>query len=173
MSDMTHGSKANPSNLIVFAVILIAVGIGGLVLQNTEAPPDIGGWIVLIIGLAFLGAFAYTRQYGFLVPGAIMTGLGAGIIASQSLTLTDDEAGGVVLLGLGLGFLAIWVIGVIVHVDEHHWWPFIPGGILATIGAVLLIGGQAVDLLDYWWVVLIGLGVIVLGRALLESRARE
>jgi hypothetical protein len=173
MSDMAHGSKAGSRDLIVFAVILILVGIAGLALQTTETTPDIGGPIVLVIGLGFLAAFAFTRQYGFLIPGGIMTGLGTGIIASQSLTLTDQETGGAVVLGLGLGFVAIWVIGAIVHVDGQHWWPFIPGGILATIGAALLVGGQAVDLLDYWWIILIGLGVTVLGRAYLEGRASQ
>ncbi len=114
----------------------------------------------------------FTRQYGYLVPGGIMTGLGAGIIASENLAATDEQTGGVVVLGLGLGFVSIWVIGAIAHVDRHHWWPIIPGGILAVIGAALLIGGQAVNLLDYWGVAIIVIGLIVLWRAWAESRTR-
>jgi hypothetical protein len=30
------------------------------------------------------------------------------------------------VLGLGLGFQSIWVIGAIAHVDRHHWWSIIP-----------------------------------------------
>jgi hypothetical protein len=172
MSDMAQGTGTGPRDRIVFAVILIVVGIAGLVLQTVETTPDLGGFVVLTIGLAFLGAFAFTRQYGFLVPGGIMTGLGAGIIASQNLTgLTDEQTGGAVVLGLGLGFLSIWVIGAIVHVAEHHWWPLFPGGVLAVVGAALLIGGQAVDLLDYWGVAVIALGLFVLWRAWAGGRA--
>ncbi|HVH32402.1 MAG TPA: hypothetical protein VNA31_12190, partial [bacterium] len=54
--------------LIVLGVIFIVgqrLGIGG---EGTTAA----------IGIAFLVAFVSTRNYGFLVPGGIMTGLGLG-----------------------------------------------------------------------------------------------
>ncbi|MDH4142882.1 MAG: hypothetical protein OEV61_09735, partial [Chloroflexota bacterium] len=173
MSDMTQGTRTGPRDLVILAIVLIVVGIGGLALQRVDTGPGIGGLIVLTIGLAFLGAFIYTRQYGYLIPGGIMTGLGGGILASASLTLTDEETGGVVVLGLGLGFLSIWVIGAIMRVAEGHWWPVIPGGILAIVGGALLIGGQAVDLLDYWGVAVIAAGLLVLVRALMQGRASE
>jgi hypothetical protein len=154
------------------AVILIVVGVVGLASQVLDLNTDLGGVVVTLIGVAFLVAFAFTRQYGFLVPGGIMTGLGAGIVASQTLTLADEQTGGVIVLGLGLGFLSIWVIGAIAHVDRHHWWPMIPGGILVVVGAALLIGGQAVNLLDYWGVAIVAIGLIVLWRAWAESRSR-
>jgi hypothetical protein len=168
-----QGAATGPRDRLVFAVILIAIGVGALVLQVVQPTADVGGWVVLTIGLGLLGAFAFTRQYGYLIPGGIMTGLGAGIIVSDSFTFTSDEGtGGAITLGLGLGFLSIWVIGAIVHVKEHHPWPLVPGAILAAIGGALIIGGQAVDLLDYWGIVIIALGLIVLWRAWVEYRAR-
>ena len=173
MSDMARGAGTEPRDRIVFAIILIVVGAGGLVTQTLKPTTDIGGWIVLIIGLALLAAFAYTRSYGYLIPGGILTGLGAGIIASQALTFPNGEAkGGAILLGLGLGFLSIWVVGAIVRVAERHWWPLIPGGILVAIGGALLIGGQAVRLLDYWGVAIIALGLLVLWRVWADGRTR-
>ena len=173
MAGMSQGAQTGPRDRIVFAAVLILVGIGGLALQALESTPNAGGLIVLIVGLGLLGAFSYTRQYGYLIPGGIMTGLGAGIVLAESLTLADEATGGVIVLGLGLGFVSIWVIGSLVHVAEHHWWPLIPGGILATIGAALLIGGQAISLLDYWWVILIALGAILLWRGWVEAHPRE
>ena len=172
MSEVTPKASAGPRDRMAVAVILIVVGVVGLAAQVFDVTADMGGWVVTLIGVGFLVAFAFTRQYGYLVPGGIMTGLGAGIIASQSLVLADEQTGGVVVLGLGLGFLSIWVIGAIAHVDRHHWWPIIPGGILAVVGAALLIGGQAVNLLDYWGVAIVAIGLIVLWRALAESRTR-
>jgi hypothetical protein len=142
------------------------------VLQYAEPRPDVGGWIVMIIGVALLGAFAYTRQYGYLIPGGIMTGLGAGIVASEVVTMTDEAIGGVVVLGLGLGFLSIWAIGMIVHVAENHWWPLVPGGILTAVGVALVIGGQAVEILDYWGVAAIAVGLLVLARTWTELQHR-
>ena len=167
------GTGTGPRDRLVFGVILIAIGAVGLATQVLRPSADIGGWIVLIIGLGLLGAFAWTRHYGSLVPGGIMTGLGAGILASQSLEFaTDEGTGGAVVLGLGLGFLSIWVIGAIVQVAQHHWWPLVPGAILASIGGALLIGGQAIDLLDYWGAVIIVVGLFVIVRAWYEGRHR-
>ncbi len=161
------------NNRYVLAIILIVVGLGGLASQVFKPTTDIGGWIVAIIGVGLLGAFAYTRQYGFLVPGGIMTGLGTGIILSESLTFaTDEAASGAIVLGLGFGFLSIWVIGAIARVAQHHFWPLIPGGILAVVGGALLIGDDAVAVLDYWYVGIIVIGLFVLWRAMAEGRTR-
>jgi hypothetical protein len=174
MSGMAQGAGTAPRDRVAFAVILIVVGAVGLASQLFELTTDVGGWIVMIIGLGLLGAFAYTRQYGYLVPGGIMTGLGAGIIASEAFTFATNEAsGGAVVLGLGLGFVSIWVVGSAVHVDKHHWWPLIPGGILAVVGGALLVGGQAVALLDYWGVAIIAVGLFVLWRVWSEARVRR
>ena len=170
MTDIAHGPNTNQRDRIVFAVILIAVGVGALVLQYVETRPGAGGWVVLLIGLALVGAFLYTHQYGYLIPGGIMTGLGAGIVVSESVAMTDEASGGAVVLGLGLGFVSIWAIGSLMRLTERHWWPLIPGGILSVVGSALLIGGQAVDMLDYWGVILVVIGLIVIGRVWFESR---
>jgi hypothetical protein len=170
MAGTAHGARTDPRDTIVLAIVLIAVGVGALA---ANALPGAGGWIVLIIGGALLATFAVTRHYGALVPGGIMSGLGAGIVASQSLALTDEGTGGVIVLGLGIGFLSIWLIGGLVHVAEHQPWPLIPGGILATIGGALLVGGQAVELLRYWPIVLIGLGVAALIRGFRGASMRR
>jgi len=170
MSEVAPKAGMSSRDRMAVAVILIVVGVVGLAAQVFDLTANMGGWIVMLIGVGFLVAFAFTRHYGYLVPGGIMTGLGAGIIASENLAVTDEQTGGVIVLGLGLGFLSIWVIGAIAHVDRHHWWPIIPGGILAVVGAALLIGGQAVDLLDYWGVVIIVIGLFVLWRGWVQMR---
>lgn len=169
MSGMAHGARTDPREGVVFAIILITVGIGALAAQSM---PEVGGLVVTLIGLALLAIFAFLRHYALLVPGGIMTGLGVGIIAAEQLTLADEAQGGVIVLGLGLGFLSIWVIGALAHVEEHRPWPLIPGGILSVIGAALIVGGTAGDLIQYWPVILIAIGLVVLWRAVVEVRAR-
>lgn len=138
-------------------VILIVLGALFLVVQLI----DIGEAVVALIGSAFLGAYAFTRQYGFLVPGGIMTGLGFGIIWQGQAA---PEEGGVVVIGLGVGFLSIYVIDLLVRRASATWWPLIPGGILTTIG--VLIEANRVELLAElewaWPVILIVIGIIVL-----------
>jgi hypothetical protein len=170
---MAQRAGGGARDQIVFAVVLIVVGVAGLASRVWQPTADIGGWIVALIGLGLLGAFAYTRLYGYLVPGSIMTGIGLGIVASQAIKFATDEGeGGAVVLGLGVGFLGIWAIGTLVHVAQHHWWPLIPGGILAAIGTALLMGGGAIEALDYWGVILVAIGVIVIIRAWAGGRGR-
>ena len=66
--------------------------------------------------------------------------------------------------GLGLGFIAIFVIATL-YQGRSHWWPLIPGGILLVSG--LAEGSQAFrDLLAVGWpVVLILIGLIFLAGA--------
>ena len=171
MSQMAQGAGRGARDQIIFAIILIVMGVAGLLARVWQPTGDVGGWIVAVIGLGFLGAFFYTRRYGYLVPGGIMTGLGAGIVASQSFTwITGESEGGAVVLGLGAGFLSIWAIGALVQPPEHHWWPLIPGGILATVGTALLIGGGAIRALDYWGLILVAIGLVVIARALMGTR---
>jgi hypothetical protein len=167
---MRHASSGERDQ-VVFAAVLIAIGVIGLITQFWKPTPDLGGWVVLVIGLGFLGIFAYTRRYGYAVPGGIMTGLGAGIVVSQAFNWTTGEGeGGAVVLGLGLGFLSILALQAIADEIRNSWWPLIPGGILSAVGGALLIGGQAVELLDYWGVAVVVIGLIVLWRAFATRR---
>ena len=147
-------------------LILIALGALFFVVQVT----GVGGEaVVAVIGAAFLAAYAFTRQYGFLVPGGIMSGLGVGIVLQSQATA---EEGGVVVIGLGLGFLSIYVIDLLVRRSSRLWWPLVPGGILTAIG--ILIEADRVEVLtglDWLWpLVLIAIGAIVL---LSQVRRRE
>jgi hypothetical protein len=167
---MAQGTRSGSRDQIVFAVILILVGLVGLVSQVVEPAPQLGGWVVLLIGLAFLGAYGYTQKYPFLVPAGIMSGLGAGIVLSETVAMNDQNAGGLVVLGLGLGFLSIWVVGTLVRAPGNHLWPTVPGVILTAVGTALLVGGQAAELLDYWGVVVVAFGVLLLVRAWFEAQ---
>lgn len=112
---------------------LLLIGLGGVLLL--AATTDIGGEVVIgFVGVAFLVAYAMTRTYGFLIPGGILTGLGTGLVL-QSLGVRGD----IVVLGLGLGFVAIAVVDQLVAPGRPGWWwPFIPGGVLllSSIGSV-------------------------------------
>lgn len=153
---------------LVGGVVLIIIGAGLLVAQFT---PDLGRYVVLIIGLGLVAIFAVNRAYGALVGGSIVTGVGAGIIIGASTT--GELAGAAVLLSLGAGLLAIWVISYLLRLEGRHWWPLVPGLIVFSIGAALAIGGKTTELLSYWPVILIVLGVLIIGYRLLRPVAAE
>jgi hypothetical protein len=153
--------RSGPSRRGAIAAGLVIAGIG-VILLLAQYTPDVGTWIPLALGLVFLAAFFSRREYGFLVPGSILVGVGVGILLSAAVA--DSWSDTVMLLSIAGGFIGIWVVGWLMRLPENHWWPFIPGGILAVIGlsqAAEEVSGGDVP----WWpifIIVIGL-LVVLG----------
>jgi hypothetical protein len=149
----------------VLGLLMIALGTALFVAATT----DIGGEIVVgMLGVGFLVAYAATRTYGLLIPGSILTGLGTGIVLAE-----QGAPDGVVVLGLGLGFVTIAVVDVVVGRSGDGetggarggwWWPFIPGGILSLVGSTELLDAAPVGRF------IAPIVLIVLGGALLLRR---
>lgn len=151
---------------ITIGAILIVVGLMLLASQFVEGFAD-RAWPV-VIGGAFVVGYFYRKAYGLLIPGCILLGIGAGNFAEDSLR----EFGDVGAIGLGLGFIVIYVIAAL-YEGRTHWWPLIPGGILVIQG--LREGSGAVrDLIEVGWpVVLILLGLILLAGAFRATRRQS
>lgn len=112
------------------------------------------------------------REYGFLIPGSILTGLGIGVALESRVT----DNGWTVVLGLGLGFLAIYLIDVLSGATrDGQWWPLVPGGILSAIGLGLAFDAQPLlRAFENWWPLLLIIGgVMLLLRPLLRGRSIE
>ena len=142
---------------------LVIAGIGLFFLAG-QLEPDIGRFATMFIGLALLAVFVVTREYGFLVPGSILTGIGIGIVLDSAAS--GEAESGVMMLALAGGFLGIWVIGSIYRLPQNHWWPLIPGGILTIIGLVQISGTDVAETLRLWPILLIILGAFVLAKAI-------
>lgn len=145
----------------VGGAVLITIGVALLLGQYVG---DAGRFVVLGIGVVLLVLFAISRNPGALIGGGIMTGLGIGIVLATELE--GDAAGSAVLLGLGGGFLGVWLVGLLFRVEETRIWPLIPGAILGIIGVALLAGTEALESME--WVVpalFIGFGAIVIVAA--------
>ena len=141
-------------------VILIVIGATLFAIQWLHLDADI---IVLVIGLVFAGAYAATRRYGLLIPAGIVTVLGAGILL-EDFGVTREP----VVLGLGLGFLAIYGVDLATSRSPQRarWWPLIPGAILIAVagagGAFGDEGGRTIQ--QAWPVILIVIGAWLLVR---------
>lgn len=141
-------------------LVLIIIG---LLLLLTRQHLLRGDLTVLIIGTLLLVIYAFSGQYGLLIPGGILTGLGAGIALREWV----GAEGASVVLGLGLGFLSIYAVDRARGIQRTGgWWPVIPGGILTAIG--VLLAAQAtgtLQIIGTWWpVVLVALGIWLLFR---------
>ena len=63
--------------------------------------------------------------------------LGGGVLAASYIG-EGDQAGAAVLFGLGGGFLLVWLVGILMRMEETRVWPLVPGTILIAIGALVL-----------------------------------
>jgi hypothetical protein len=146
---------------ILPGVILVVIGLVMLLATTTGVGARL---IPAAIGVCFLAAYVVQRRYGFLVAGSIVTGLGVG-------AAFEPAAGGngtAAVIGLGLGFMAIFVVDSLRGSGMAHWWPLIPGTILLLVGIEQLTQNESIlGWIASWWpLALIAVGVLVIVRTL-------
>jgi uncharacterized membrane protein (DUF485 family) len=148
-------------------IVLILLGVFLLVGQITS-------WNVSWLGLAGLAAIflvwgLIVRTFGLLIPGSILAGIALGAALTEEVfpVLTNEKSAGVFLLAFASGWGLMALLSIFTQ-GGFRWWPLIPGGIIALVGATLFAGPHGVVLLSYmnylWPLVLIGLGIFVLLR---------
>ena len=151
MDDRRHGR-------LFAGAILILLGLGLFALQFVEG---LGAAVIFfLIGGAFVAGYLYRRAYGLLIPGCILLGIGLGSVGEESALAFGDMSS----LGLGVGFVAIYVIAL-VYEGRSSWWPLIPGGILIVTG--LASGNASMQrLLSVGWpLILVFVGLLILAGA--------
>jgi hypothetical protein len=164
-----------PDGRIIAGVVLIVFGL--LALLATFTTSSIFGLSILpTLGMLFIVWGLVARLPGVVIPGGILTGLGLGTLVAQIAfsTASGQAQGGIIVLGLGLGFLAIMPLILIVS-PERHWWALIPGGILTFVGIALIIGGAALDVLAVlgrlWPIAPIVVGIILIWQIFRKREA--
>jgi hypothetical protein len=165
-TNVTHST--NRREAMVGGMLLIAIGVLVLLAQNikTEA---LALLFVPALGGLFLIAGVIGRQAGFIIPGGVLTGIGLGIIFTQNPALagTETAQGGVFFIGFALGWFIIAVLSKL-FTSETQWWALIPGAIMALLGGALMLGGAALNVLEFvgrWWpLILVALGLVVIFR---------
>lgn len=146
-------TKKNDRDRTILAMALIGGGLLFL-LDQFSFFPTFGDMVLLLIGGIFLYAYFSTRpgyRVGFLIPGSILLGIGAGQFLQGFAPIDAIFGGSISAITLGLGFCMIWFF------ERAHWWSLIPGGII-------LLGGLSsiFRLFALWPIVLIALGLYLL-----------
>jgi hypothetical protein len=160
---------AAPKEKVITGIVLVIIGIVAL-LGQFLAQFNLSHLILPGLGLGFLAWGILARQVGFLIPGGILSGIGLGVIVTQTGIggeMGSEQSGALFLLSFAAGWLLITLLSA-VFTTETQWWPLIPGGIMAAIGSALLIGDPALTVLEFagrvWPVALIIIGVYLIWR---------
>jgi len=151
---------------VTFGAVLVVVGAVLLGARFNDVVA--AGGPALWIGLGFLTWWAFSGNYGLLVPAGVLTGLGVGLM------LADLEfSGNPVALGLGVGFLAICALDALRRRRSSSWWPLVPGTVLVIVG--LLQNTSGWDSLGGlgWPLFLIVIGIVIIGGALSRRAPRS
>jgi hypothetical protein len=153
---------------IIAGIALIAIGLLALLAQLTNW--SILGWIVLpTLAVIFLTWGLLTRNFGLIIPGGILGGLGLGLftMVGPFSSLFAGAQPGVFMLSFAAGWALITLLSPITS-DRVHWWPLIPGAVIGMVG-LFLLGGRftwaIMQLMGYGWaLILIGAGAYLLLR---------
>ncbi|MBN1399578.1 MAG: hypothetical protein JXA74_02000 [Anaerolineae bacterium] len=111
------------------------------------------------ISLSFWAVYLRERRFWWaIIPGGVMASVAA-LVFVEGLNPPFD-VGGIILLGIGLTFA---LVGTVKTEHGHMRWAWIPAGVMAILGILIL--GESVAALRYLWpVVLIGAGALFVIR---------
>ena len=123
MSERSHSR-------VLTGTILIILGLALFALKRGQEFGEIITFI--LVGGLFLAGYFYRRLYGLLIPACILLGLAVGSVLENWIHAPINLD----TLGLALGFFAIYLIDR-TYRGRSHWWPLIPGVILAFRSLIL------------------------------------
>lgn len=146
----------------VGGLILVLIGI---YLLAGQFFPFLNDVFLLIVGVSLLAGYVGRRRVGFLIGGAILTGLGLGIFLGSLPAIPDQYDGALPMAGLAMGFLAIWL--ALGRANGAGRWAWYPGMVFLAIAGLIVLASFAVAEPRgqfIWPAILIGIGVWLLLR---------
>jgi hypothetical protein len=139
--------------------VLVVLGLGLFALQLAGGFGD--AVVLFLIGGILVAAYLQRRAYGLLIPGCILLGLGLGRVGERGGFVIGELEG----IGLGVGFLSIYLIDS-TYRGRTHWWPLIPGVILAGGGLLRLSADLQRALSVGWPLLLVAAGLALLATGM-------
>jgi hypothetical protein len=104
-----------------------------VLLSNQVRGEVLGSLVMFGIGLPFIAVYLSNRKnWWALIPGFVLCGIGL-VVLFTMVTGGDEWIGAFVMFVMALPFLAVYFY------SRANWWALIPGGVMATIGVVVLL----------------------------------
>ena len=165
-NDKSLETRKASASAIVPGLALVLIGL--LIFAGQFIKSDWMGLLFLpALGVIFLVWGTISKKVGLIIPGGILSGIGAGAILVEGpfANLPGEATAGVFMVAFAAGWLLIPLFAAMID-GKFHWWPLIPAAFMAIIGAALLAGGAALQVLEManylWPVVLIAIGLYLI-----------
>ncbi len=144
----------------------VLIGIGATILVSSFAilAPITGSVMLAFIGLGFWVVYLLNRKFWWaVIPGGVLVTLAVVAGVSGVNENMGTVSGGIFFLGLAATF---GLLGILPGSREMKW-PFIPAGILAIMGLLILATSSSlVNLI--WPIALVLLGLFLIARSALR-----
>jgi hypothetical protein len=165
--------ERDPRGGLLPGIALLVIGTAVLLSRySIFAGP---GAIVLGIGILFLLVSAARGFSGPLLPGGILTGLGAALLLQHRLE-PRFPGWGTILLGLSAGFLLVAAVDA-AKGRSRRPSPLLPGIVLGTIAILSALSRSPafrwtadLDLREAWPWIAIAAGLFLVARAFFRDR---
>jgi hypothetical protein len=155
---------ASTRSRLAAGLTLILLGAGLYGMQYLE-PMGESVTLTLLGGLC-IAAYFYSRFYLLLMVGCIVLGLGIGSFGERTYSVVGEFT----KVGLGIGFILIYLIALL-YQRRSHWWPLIPGIILILLGFRAWRKFRLFLFSDGWPLILVFIGVLILLGTIGRRRA--
>jgi hypothetical protein len=152
---VVRSRRRDPGSRIVFGVILISLGVFTLLQQLTHVSFS---FVPLVIGIAFLAGWSRNSNYGFLLAGGILSGLGTGSLVGSFVP--GQYYGVLTLVGLSSGFA---LTGALSKRRGWHWEFIVAAGLLFSA----LFSNSWIELSPDLTRIVLPLSVIAIGLLLI------
>lgn len=135
----------------VLGLMLLLISAWALLDRYTSFDAQLA--VPLLLGVVFTGWSIVAREWGLLVPGGILCGLGAGMLVRGSADLSRATGSGAFLLCFAGGWLAITLLSATAF-KRRVLWPLIPAAILCLLAGAQVAGTgyrEGVRLAQEYW----------------------
>ena len=141
--------------------IMLAIGVIPILTLGVRGEA-IGTYVMWVIALPFIVVYLLNRQHWWaLIPGGTLFVIGL-MPLLVVLRVQEQFIGGIFFVGLAAVFGLLYLVNL---GNPHMLWPVYPAAALFTVGLGVMAFGQ-----NWWPLILIGLGAILLIRSVLPRR---
>lgn len=151
MTTSNRATFSRPLKRRIAGAVLVVVALAALLDRYTEV--NFGLIAPLALGVGFLVWSLIAREWGLLIPGGVLVGIGAGMVMQRVVNAGAAWDQALFFWCFAAGWGLIWALSR-AFFRRNVMWPLIPGGIMLVLGFGQLWQGEMQTVwrsVSTWW----------------------